>query len=80
MFQLNMSKLNNNNNIRLKIEIEEFNQSKGISVLGEVEMTLQQLMENVGKQFKMNKNSLFVGWLNIIDARKLTKFTFLDYI
>lgn len=44
-----MSKLNNDNNVRLKIEIEEFNQSKGLVNLGEVELTLQTMMDNIGK-------------------------------
>jgi hypothetical protein len=60
-FYLSRSKFGNDENAQLKLEVEEFSKTKPSNLLGEIEITLLQLMENSGKTLQLTKNGLKTG-------------------
>ena len=60
-FYLSRSKFGNDENAQLKLEVEEYSKTKGTNPLGEIEVTLQYLMDNSGKTLQLNKNGLKTG-------------------
>lgn len=67
-------------NSTIKIEAFEFNKSKGSIMLGEIEQTLQNFIENSTKNWiPFIKNGIPIGSLNF-KVMKTTKNTFLNYI
>ncbi|CAD8179864.1 unnamed protein product [Paramecium octaurelia] len=79
-FYLPLSKFGNNEQAQIKLEVEEYNKTKGTTQLGECETTLQQLMENSGKTLRMTKNGLIVGQLKLIQVKQHSRYSFLNYI
>lgn len=78
-FQIPSTKFNDEN-VLIKIEAFEFNKSKGSLLIGEIEQTLMNLMENSTKNWiPFVKNGINVGSLNY-KVNKITKNTFLNYI
>lgn len=64
----------------IKVEAFEFNKNKGSILLGEIEQTLTNLMENSTKSWvPFVRNGITYGSLNF-KVSKITKNTFLNYI
>ena len=49
-------------------------------MLGELEMSLTQMMENSGKVIRMTKNGLITGQIKLIEVKQHNRYTFLNYI
>lgn len=64
----------------LKFELCEFNKSKGIQVIGEIKISLQEIFEKSLKTLPLQKNNIHIGQLEIIKLKKISRNTFLNYI
>lgn len=63
----------------LRFELCEFNKSKGNIVLGDCEMSLDQILKRGNPMINITKNNTVLGQINV-EANKIVRHTFLNYI
>ena len=78
-FSINSNRIYNDS-ANIKFEVYEYSKNGQQNLIGEVEYSLINLLNQMGKLFKVMKNGLIVGELKMIDVKRVPRHTFLNYI
>lgn len=79
-FSIPLSSFGSNDKVYVKLEIYEYYREKAHVLIGEVEKTVQDLIESSGKSLKLTMNSLTVGELKLYNVFLEHRITFLNHL